>query len=52
MIGPLTAFAIASTDSKSPSDAIGKPASMTSTPRRGELLGDLQLLGDVERDAR
>ena len=34
MIGPRTAFAIASTESKSPSDAIGNPASITSTPRR------------------
>ena len=34
MIGPRTALAIASTDSKSPSDAIGNPASITSTPRR------------------
>ena len=34
MIGPRTALAIASTESKSPSEAIGKPASITSTPRR------------------
>ncbi len=34
MTGPRTAFAIASTESKSPSDAIGNPASITSTPSR------------------
>jgi len=34
MIGPCTPFAMASTASKSPSLAIGKPASMMSTPRR------------------
>ena len=34
MVGPCTDFAIASTDSKSPSLAIGNPASMMSTPRR------------------
>ena len=51
MIGPRTALAIASTDSKSPSEAIGNPASMTSTPEARELVGDLELLGDVERDA-
>ena len=51
MIGPRTVLAIASTDSKSPSDAIGKPASITSTPEARELVGDLELLADVERDA-
>ena len=51
MIGPRTALAIASTASKSPSLAIGKPASITSTPEAGELVGDLELLADVERDA-
>ena len=34
MTGPRTTFAIASTASKSPWLAIGKPASMMSTPRR------------------
>ena len=34
MIGPWTSRAIACTASKSPGEAIGKPASMTSTPRR------------------
>ena len=34
MIGPFTFWAMASTASKSPSLAIGNPASMTSTPRR------------------
>ena len=34
MIGPWTSRAIAWTASKSPGEAIGKPASMTSTPRR------------------
>ena len=52
MIGPCTALAIASTASKSPWLAIGNPASMTSTPRRAELLRDLELLAHVERDAR
>ncbi len=32
--GPWTSRAIACTDSKSPGEAIGKPASITSTPRR------------------
>src|SRR5690606_33100400 len=32
MIGPCTSFAIRLTDSQSPREAIGKPASMTSTP--------------------
>src|SRR3954452_9250957 len=34
MIGPSTSRAIACTDSKSPGEVIGKPASITSTPRR------------------
>ncbi len=34
MTGPCTSRAIATTDSKSPGEVIGKPASMTSTPRR------------------
>src|SRR4051812_11463983 len=34
MIGPWTSRAIARTASKSPGEAIGNPASMTSTPRR------------------
>ena len=34
MTGPWTWRAIASTASKSPGDVIGKPASITSTPRR------------------
>src|SRR5215213_4131046 len=34
MIGPCTSRAIACTASKSPGDAIGKPASITSTPSR------------------
>ena len=34
MIGPWTSRAIRWTASKSPGEAIGKPASMTSTPRR------------------
>ena len=51
MVGPRTDLAIASTASKSPCEATGNPASMMSTPRR-ELLGDLQLLADVERDSR
>ena len=34
MIGRRTADAIALTDSKSPSEAMGNPASITSTPRR------------------
>ena len=33
MMGPWTSRAMACTDSKSPGEAIGKPASMTSTPR-------------------
>ena len=39
------------TASKSPFEAIGKPASMMSTPS-GELLGDLELLGLVQAGAR
>ena len=34
MTGPWTSRAIACTASKSPGEAIGKPASITSTPRR------------------
>src|SRR6202167_1780308 len=34
MTGPSTSRAIACTDSKSPGEVIGKPASITSTPRR------------------
>ena len=34
MTGPCTSRAIARTASKSPGEAMGKPASMTSTPRR------------------
>ena len=34
MIGPLTSRAMAWTASKSPGEAIGNPASMTSTPSR------------------
>jgi hypothetical protein len=40
------------TASKSPGEAMGKPASMTSTPEPRELQGDLELLLRVERDAR
>ena len=34
IVGPSTPRAIASTASKSPGEVIGKPASITSTPRR------------------
>ena len=51
MTGPWTSRAIAWTASKSPGEAIGKPASMMSTPQARELVGDLELLAGVERDA-
>ena len=51
MIGPWTSRAIACTASKSPGEAMGKPASMTSTPRSHQGLGDFQLLGQVHAGA-
>ena len=50
--GPSTSRAIACTDSKSPGEVIGKPASITSTPEPRELVGDLQLFLLVQRDPR
>ena len=44
MIGRRTAPAMVRTASKSPSDEIGKPASMMSTPSAIELLRQAQLL--------
>ena len=49
--GPLTSLAIALTASKSPGEAIGKPASMMSTLQLGELARDLELLGAVHAGA-
>src|SRR6188508_1619002 len=43
MIGPCTSRATRFTDSQSPREAIGKPASMMSTPKLGERLRDPQL---------
>ena len=51
MIGPWTSRAMAWTASKSPGEAIGKPASMTSTPRSREGAGHLELLGEVHAAA-
>ena len=51
MTGPSTLRAISWTASKSPGEVIGKPASITSTPSRAELLGDLHLLGGVQGDS-
>ena len=52
MIGPSTSRAIACTASKSPGEAIGKPGLDDVDAEARELLGDLELLGGVERDAR
>ena len=51
MIGPCTWRAIVCTASKSPGLAMGKPASMTSTPRSCKRVRDLQLLGEVHAGA-
>ena len=50
--GPWTSRAIVRTASKSPGEAAGKPASITSTPEPRELVRDLELLAGVQRDAR
>ena len=51
-VAPVTSVAMARTASKSPSEAIGKPASMMSTPSAGEGPGHLELLGQVHARAR
>ena len=51
MIGPRTALAIASTASKSPSAGDREPGLDDVDAEARELLGDLELLADVERDA-
>ena len=51
MIGPRTALAIASTASKSPWRRDREPGLDDVDPEARELLGDLELLADVERDA-
>ena len=48
---PVTSAAMARTASKSPIEAMGNPASMTSTPKRGERSRDLKLLGHVHARA-
>ncbi len=50
--GPCTSRAIACTDSKSPGEVIGKPASITSTPRRESWCAISTFSCAVERDAR
>ena len=52
MTGPSTVRAIAWTASKSPGEVIGKPGLDHVDAEPGELLGDLQLLLRVQRDAR
>ena len=52
MIGPSTSREIAWTASKSPGEAIGKPASMMSTPRRASWCAISSFSVSVERDAR
>ena len=49
---PVTSAAMARTASKSPTEAIGNPASMMSTPERGQRPGHLELLGHVHARAR
>ena len=51
MTGPWTWRAMAWTASKSPGEAMGKPASITSTPSSVSALGDLELLGEVHAGA-
>ena len=48
---PRMLAAISRTASKSPGDAIGKPASMISTPRSTKRLGDLHFFGQVHAGA-
>ena len=52
MTGPRTAVAIASTASKSPVAGDREAGLDDVDPEARQLLGDLELLGDVERDAR
>ena len=47
-----TSLATAITASRSPFEAIGKPASMTSTPKRSELVRHADLLFRVHGEAR
>ena len=51
IVEPRTVRAISRTASKSPGEAMGKPASITSTPKSTQRLGDLQLLGEVHAAA-
>ena len=51
MTGPCTWRAIACTASKSPGEAMGKPASITSTPSSLRAWARLQLLGQVHAGA-